>query len=163
VVEQWLGARRARGCTVRAPLSPTQEESMVKLVFIAYRKPGLTHEQYNEHLRSHAELVMTVKDVTRMRKYVQVHPLQGDINKEFLASRGMTLDDMPDGMAEVWWDSAEDMYAGFSGEEGAKAAQLLIDDEARFLDVDRCVAFLAEDKVIFDFGHEQAAADASWA
>ncbi|CAB4926873.1 unannotated protein [freshwater metagenome] len=129
---------------------------MVKLVFVAYRKKGMTHEEYVERLKVHAELVMTVKDVTRMRKYVQVHPLPGDANVQFLAARGMTLDDMPDGMAEVWWDSVEDMYAGFSGEEGAKAAQLLVEDEARFLDVDRCIAFLADDKVIFDFGHERA-------
>ena len=131
---------------------------MVKLMFIAYRKPGMTHDDYVARVAQHAELVCTVKDVTRMRRYVQVHPLPEEVNEGFLAARGMTIDDIPDGMAEVWWDSVEDMYAGFSGDEGAKAAQLLVEDEARFLNVERCVAFLAEDKVIFDFGHETATA-----
>jgi hypothetical protein len=136
---------------------------MVKMLFVAYRKPGMTHEEYVARVAQHAELVMTIKDVTRMRKYVQIHPLPADVNEGFLAARGMTMDDLPDGMAEVWWDSIEDMYAGFSGEEGAKAAQLLVDDEARFLDVDRCLAFMAEEKVIFDFGHEQETAGATQA
>jgi hypothetical protein len=84
--------------------------------------------------------------------------LAADVDRE-LQSVGVTgqaqVDVVPaargrDGIAEAWWDSPEDMNAGFSGPEGSVASQKLIDDEAQFLDFDHCVAFLTEEKTIIE-------------
>jgi uncharacterized protein (TIGR02118 family) len=132
---------------------------MVKLVFIAYRKQGMTPEEFRRYwFEDHAACVRSVKDTIRMRRYIQSHPLSREVNAEFAAARGIDLDELPDGIAEAWWDSAEDMNAGFSGDEGSKASQKLIEDEARFLDFDRCRAFLTEERTIIELDEEPAGA-----
>lgn len=132
---------------------------MVKLVFIAYRKKGMTPEEFRTYwFETHAACVRSVKDAIRMRKYIQSHPLSREVNAEFAAARGIDIDELPDGIAEAWWDSAEDMNAGFSGPEGSVASQKLIEDEAQFLDFERCRAFLTEEKTIIELDPEAAAA-----
>jgi hypothetical protein len=124
---------------------------MVKLVFIAYRKPGMTEEEFRRYwFEDHAAVVRGVRETVRMRRYVQSHPLARDVNAQFADARGIDLDELPDGIAEAWWDSPQDMNAGFSGVEGERASQLLIEDEARFLDFARCRAFLTEERTIFE-------------
>jgi hypothetical protein len=53
--------------------------------------------------------------------------------------------DIFDGVAELWWDSPEAFAAGASTPEGRQAARELFEDEQRFIDFSRSVAFVAQE------------------
>jgi uncharacterized protein (TIGR02118 family) len=122
---------------------------MVKLVFVNYRRPDLTAEEFQRHwITVHAPLVLSVKDAIGIRRYVQNRPLSPGALEAFAAARGMVVDDLPDGITEAWWDSPEDMDNAFASEEGKKAAQLLLEDESKFLDHARSRAILSKQHTI---------------
>jgi uncharacterized protein (TIGR02118 family) len=72
--------------------------SMVKLIFVVTRMPGLTHPEFFKHwLEDHAALAVKVPGV---RRYVQNHAIL-----EALTVRPMTHD----GWIEMWFDDLESM------------------------------------------------------
>ena len=60
------------------------------------------------------------------------------------ASRGSDPD-IYDGVAELWWDSPESFAAGGSTPERRQAARELFQDEKRFIDFSRSLAFVAQE------------------
>src|ERR1700754_3654813 len=109
---------------------------MIKLTFCLHRLPSLTREAFQEYwLKTHAPLVARHAEVLRIRRYVQLHSATTPFNDALRASRGAP--EMYDGVAELWWDSLEDMLA--TGEDGAAraAGQELLEDERRFIDLTR--------------------------
>jgi uncharacterized protein (TIGR02118 family) len=124
---------------------------MVKLVFVCYRRPDLTHEQFCTHWREvHAPLIHGMHEQIGLRKYIQNHPLSAEVNAAYAASRGMTLEDLPDGVAEAWWDSPEEMDATFATEAGQELAALMLEDEAKFVDYSRSRALFVEEHPIVE-------------
>jgi uncharacterized protein (TIGR02118 family) len=122
---------------------------MIKLVYCARRLPHLSREEFQRYWREkHGPLVRSHAEVLRIRRYVQVHTLESPINDVLRESRG-TLEPH-DGVAELWWDSAEDMAAGTSSPEGQKAAQDLLEDERRFIDLERSALWIGEEHVVVD-------------
>jgi hypothetical protein len=66
------------------------------------------------------------------------------------ASIGQTRNapEMFDGVAELWWNSFDDIMSNDSAE--AQAAGLaLLEDERKFIDLPRSPLFFGEEKVIF--------------
>ena len=53
-----------------------------------------------------------------------------------------------DGVAELWWDSLEDLVAGYSSEMGQAASAELLEDERRFIDLPRSPLWLGEENVV---------------
>ena len=53
-----------------------------------------------------------------------------------------------DGVAEVWFDSEEDLVAGMSSPEGQQLGAALLEDEKNFIDHARSSAFIAEERVL---------------
>ena len=51
-------------------------------------------------------------------------------------------------MAELWWDSLDDLVSVFASEAGQAAAQTLMEDEAKFIDFSRSSLFLTEEHEI---------------
>ncbi len=47
-----------------------------------------------------------------------------------------------DGVAEVWFESEEDLIAGMSSPEGQKLGVALLEDEGNFIDHSKSSAFL---------------------
>jgi uncharacterized protein (TIGR02118 family) len=122
---------------------------VVKIVFVARRREGMSVEEFKHYWEhEHGPLVRELQDTLRMQRYVQSPTLDTPLNAEFAASRGMSLDAIPDGIAEAWYDSIEDMRAGFEGETGQRAAARLAEDEERFIDHARCIAFMTEETQI---------------
>ncbi|MGE0059297.1 MAG: EthD family reductase [Dehalococcoidia bacterium] len=77
--------------------------SMVKLVLLVSRLPGLTIEQFVEHWQEvHAPLVMRLPG---LRRYVQNHPVL-----EAYGVRGMSHD----GWAELWFDDLAALQAAYT-------------------------------------------------
>ena len=71
------------------------------------------------------------------------------LNKMFQDSRH-TLDAF-DGVAELWWDSIDDLMAAGTTPEGADAGQILLEDEQNFIDLSRsCIFFTEEHSIVGD-------------
>jgi len=82
-----------------------------------------------------------------IKRYVQVHTLESPLNEALRASRG-SEGEVFDGVAELWWESAEALTAGTSTREGRQAAAELREDEKRFIDFGRSVMFVAEENPV---------------
>ena len=62
---------------------------MIKLTFVLTRRPELTREAFQVYwFDHHAPLVASVKDVLRIRRYVQLHSLPAEVSETLRQSRG---------------------------------------------------------------------------
>jgi len=121
---------------------------MVKLVFPLRRRPDLSREEFQRYWReSHAPLVRSHAEALRIRRYVQVHTTTTPLDDALRESRGAAVEPF-DGVAELWWDSVDDLVAAQSSEAGAAAAGELLADEANFIDLDNSPVWLAEENVV---------------
>ena len=122
---------------------------MIKLSFSVRRLESVPEEEFHRYWRDeHGPLVRSVKDDIGVIRYVQTHTIASPLNDAFRVSRG-TLEPF-DGVAELWWDSIESLIAGSSSEAGRKAGALLLEDEKRFIDLERSSLFIAEETVIIE-------------
>ncbi len=118
---------------------------MIKLVFALRRRPGLSREEFQRYwLETHAALVRKNAAALRIHRYVQVHTTDDEISTALRASRGAPEE--YDGVAELWWRSREDMVAALATPEGQAAGRELLEDERRFIDLDRSPLWLGEEK-----------------
>ena len=121
--------------------------AMIKLTFCLHRRPELTREAFQDYWNNvHAPLVASVRDVLRIRRYVQLHSLPAKVSEQIRQSRGAPED--YDGVAQLWWDSLADMALARAEDAGA-AARMLLDDERKFIDMARSPLWWGEEKVIF--------------
>jgi uncharacterized protein (TIGR02118 family) len=108
---------------------------MIKLTFVIRRKPDVEVAEFHRYWREeHAQLVATHAKALRVRRYVQSHRIETPINTALAASREITSEPY-DGIAELWWDSIEDVVAVMGEEAGLAASTALLEDEARFIDL----------------------------
>lgn len=122
---------------------------MVKLSFALRRRPELSLEDFQRTWRQdHAPLVEKYREALRIRRYVQVHRVDEALNQAFRAPRGGP--EAFDGVAELWWDSLEDLQAAIATPEGAAAGAVLLEDERRFIDLEHSPLWLGHEHVIFD-------------
>jgi uncharacterized protein (TIGR02118 family) len=109
---------------------------MIKLVFVIRRRKDLSPEEFHRYwLEEHAPLARPLLESLGARRYVQTHTLDTDLNGA---------------LAEVWWDSLDALAAVFSSEEGQRASETLIEDEAKFIDFERSSLFLTEEHPIIE-------------
>ena len=120
---------------------------MIKLVYCLRRQPHLSREEFQRYWReTHGPLVRARAGTLNIRRYIQVHTLDGQLNEVLRASRGCA-DEAFDGVAELWWDGAETLGSANATEEGRKAGRELLEDERNFIDFERSVIFVAEEHV----------------
>jgi uncharacterized protein (TIGR02118 family) len=121
---------------------------MIKLVFTLRRRDGMTREEFQNYWREqHAPLVGRHARTLRIRRYVQTHARETEIDEILAASRGAPTG-FYDGAAEVWWDSLEDLVEAYSTEEGQNAGAELLEDEKRFIDLPRSSIWMGEEKIV---------------
>ena len=53
-----------------------------------------------------------------------------------------------DGVAQLWWDSFEDLAARLAKPEAIEAGRQLLEDEKKFIDLPRSPLWWGEEKVI---------------
>ena len=117
---------------------------MIKLTFAVRRRADVDPGEFHRYWRNeHGPLVRSFQSVLGIRRYVQVHRVDTPFNDVLRQSRG-ALEPF-DGTAEVWWDDLESLAAGTSTPEGVAAAQALLEDEARFIDLARSALWLGEE------------------
>jgi uncharacterized protein (TIGR02118 family) len=120
---------------------------MIKLTFCLRRLPHLTREEFQRYWRqTHAPLVRAAAPALRVRRYVQVHTLAHPLGDVLRRARGAP--EPYDGVAELWWDSAEDLAAAGATPEGREAGRRLAEDERRFVDLAGSPLWLSEEHPI---------------
>jgi uncharacterized protein (TIGR02118 family) len=123
---------------------------MIKLVFTLRRREDMTREEFQRYWREqHAPLVKRHADALHIRRYVQVHALDTDLDEAIAGPRG-SEPRVYDGVAELWWDSLEELVAAFSSDAGQVAGRELLEDEQRFIDLPRSPLWLGEENVVID-------------
>jgi uncharacterized protein (TIGR02118 family) len=123
---------------------------MIKLVFPLRRREGMPREEFQRYWREdHAPLVRRHAETLGIRRYVQVHTRETPLDEALTASRGPE-EPAYDGVAELWWDSLEDLIAAYSTDEGQAAGAELLEDEKRFIDLPHSPLWLAEENVVID-------------
>ena len=120
---------------------------MLKLVFCLHRLPHLSRAEFQRYWHeTHAPLVRRHAAVLRIRRYVQVHTIDDALQDVLRASRGGP--EAYDGVAELWWESREELAAATQDPAGERAALALVEDERRFIDLARSPLFVAEERAI---------------
>ena len=120
---------------------------MLKLVFCLHRLPHLSRAEFQRYWNeTHAPLVRRHAAVLRIRRYVQVHTIDDALQDVLRASRGGP--EAYDGVAELWWESREELAAATQDPDGQRAALALVEDERRFIDLARSPLFVAEERAI---------------
>ena len=117
---------------------------MIKLIMCLCRRPGITREQFQDYwLNSHGPFFQKHAGDMRAKKYVQSHTLDTPLNQAFKESRGLLPE--YDGVAEVWFESEEDLVEAMSTPEGQELSAALLEDEGNFVDHSRSAAFLVRE------------------
>jgi uncharacterized protein (TIGR02118 family) len=118
---------------------------MVKMVFVLRRLPSLSREEFQAYWReNHGPLAQEKLPAMRCKRYVQVHTMDTPFNELVKASRGSEID-VYDGVAELWFESIEDLNEALQTEEGQQASLELLEDEKKFIDLVQSAMWFAEE------------------
>ena len=124
---------------------------MIKMIYCVRRLPAMSSDEfYTYWLKKHGPFVRERASAMKIKRYVQSHTIpdsqEAPLNEILRQSRGLT--EPFDGAAELWWDSMNDLMAGTTSPDGAKAAEELMNDEKNFIDFSRSSVFFAEEHEI---------------
>jgi len=115
---------------------------VIKVVFGINRREGMALEDFLQYWgENHAALVKEVAQALNIRRYIQTHPTRHALATAMASGRGCALGF--DGIAELWWDSADDLKA--ASPEAREGMRRLLEDEKRFMDLPGSVLFLGEE------------------
>ncbi len=117
---------------------------MIKFVMCLCRHPEMTREQFQDYwVNKHGPFFQQHAGDMRSKRYVQSITLDTPLNEALRESRGM----LPayDGVAEVWFESEDDMVAAMSTPEGQALSAALLADEQNFVDHSKSTAFIVRE------------------
>lgn len=125
---------------------------MIKITFCLTRKPGLSRAAFQDYwFNKHAPLVKSHREALRIARYVQMHTGDYEMNDIVRAARAdgklENAPDIYDGVAQLWWNSLEDLMTDTPEAQAAGIA--LLQDEAKFIDFSKSPLWFGEEKVIF--------------
>ena len=122
---------------------------MIKLVYCLRRRPELSREEFQRYWRqNHAPLVKKHAETLRVRRYVQLHTRDHPVSEALRARRPGP--EPFDGVAELWFDSADDMMAGGTTPEGRQAGRELLEDEKRFINISQSPIWIADENPVVE-------------
>lgn len=120
---------------------------MIKLTFALVRLPGLSREDFQDYwFNRHGPLVASVSEILGIRRYVQMHSLPDAVSEPLRASRGAP--EPYDGVAQLWYDSLEDLGRRMQDPAAIDASRRLLEDEEKFIDHARSPLWWGEERVI---------------
>ena len=124
---------------------------MLKLTFCLRRLPALSAAEFHVYwLDKHGPLVRRLQPALGMVRYVQVHrldeALEAPLGDGMRRARGAP--EPYDGIAELWWESEESYRAARRTPEAREAGRLLLEDEAKFIDLARSPLWFNREHVI---------------
>lgn len=117
---------------------------MIKFVMCITRHPNMTCEEFKDYwMNKHGPFFMENAGAMRAKKYVQSHTIDTPLNEGLRSSRGMQAE--YDGVAEVWFESEDELMEGMSSPEGQKLGAALLEDEGNFIDHSKSSAFIVRE------------------
>ena len=117
---------------------------MIKMVMCLRRRPDLTREEFQDYwLHKHGPFFQENSGAMRAKKYVQSLTVDTPLNEGLRSSRNMLPE--YDGVAEVWFESEEDLMAAMSSPEGQRLSEALLEDEGNFIDHSKSSAFIVKE------------------
>ena len=120
---------------------------MLKLTFCLVRRPEMTREAFQKYwFENHGPLVKSVQEVLRIRRYVQLHSLPAEVSAGLRVLRKGP--EGFDGVAQLWYDSLEDLGKLAGDPKAAEAGRMLYEDETKFIDLEKSPLWWGEEKVI---------------
>ena len=121
---------------------------MIKLVFCLRRLPALSVSEFHRYwFENHAEVVRRHAPALRIRRYTQSHTFSDVRLSPAIEARGGRIDPF-DGVAELWWDSADDLGEAMSTTDGLNAGRALLEDERTLIDLQNSPLFFTKEHVI---------------
>ena len=77
------------------------------------RRDDVAPQEFHRYWRvEHGPLACRLLEPLKLRRYVQTHTLETDLNAQLAAARGTV--EAFDGVAELWWDSLDDLARRYS-------------------------------------------------
>lgn len=109
---------------------------MIKLSFCLTKKDELSLEEFQNYwLNNHAPLVKQVSKDLKIVKYTQLHCRNHNSLQQNKLSR-LNNAEIPkeyDGIAEIYWNSWDDLEGLADIEKARMASKILMEDEAKFI------------------------------
>ena len=117
---------------------------MIKLVMCICRHPDMTRAEFQDYWQNkHGPFFQENAGTMRSKRYVQSLTIDSPLNDGMRESRGMMSEF--DGVAEVWFESEEDLTEAMSSPEGQRLGAALFKDEANFIDHSKSSAFIVRE------------------
>jgi uncharacterized protein (TIGR02118 family) len=125
-----------------------EDHPLLKLTFCLRRKPSLSLPEFQDYwLNRHGPLVRRLQPALGMARYVQVHRRDDELGLGMARARGAP--EPYDGVAELWWESEEAFKTSGRTPEGREAGRLLLEDEAKFIDLPHSPLWLNREHVVY--------------
>jgi hypothetical protein len=121
---------------------------MIKLIYAIRRRSDFSLEGFHDRWLIHGRLVTKLASAIRASDYFQSHTIDAAVNKQLAAVRRITAPPF-DGVAEIWWQSLDNLMAGAASREGQAAYAQLLEDEKQFIDLANSSIFVTEEHTIF--------------
>jgi uncharacterized protein (TIGR02118 family) len=123
---------------------------MIKLVVCMKKLPHLSQAEFQRFwLEEHGPIVRKNAQARRIKRYTQVHPDGAVALAGIVERRGGSVVKF-DGMAEICWDSVDDIIAASKSVEGQRAAAEIVEHEKQFLDLPNLEFFLGTEHVFLN-------------
>lgn len=120
---------------------------MIRLIVCMKKLPHLTSAEFQRFwLEEHGPLVRKYAPDRRIRRYAQIHPTSPEALSGIVSRRGGFAARF-DGLAEICWDSVDDIKAAAETPEGRFAAERIVEHERQFLDLPNLEFFLGEEHI----------------
>lgn len=120
---------------------------MIKIVYCIRRRPDLSFDQFSQYWSGpHAELVRQHAGILKIARYVQSHAAYPEINQILGSQRNQAVPF--DGIAEIYFESVEDMMSPQFSTDAAAAQQAVGADEKNFIDSLNSQMFLSQEMLI---------------
>ena len=117
---------------------------MIKFVMCITRHQDMSREEFMDYwMNKHGPFFMQNAAAMRAKKYVQSQTIDTPLNEGLRSSRGMQPE--YDGVAEVWFESEEDLMEAMNSPEGQKLSAALLEDEGNFIDHSQSSAFIVKE------------------
>ena len=115
---------------------------MIRLIFVLRRKPSMSRDEFQKYWHElHGPLVAKHTTTLNILRYIQNHTLDDPMNEQMARARG-GMEPPYDGVAELWFDSIDDLNKAFSE---PRYLELIRPDELKFADLGNCVSFVTEE------------------
>ncbi len=122
---------------------------MIKLTYCLRRLPSLSREEFQNYwFDKHGPLVRKNGAALRIRRYTQVHTMDDPMNEALQDGRGGP--EAYDGVAELWWETLEDLQDAMATPAGEVAMNELLEDEKTFIDLPNSPLWISLERPVIE-------------